>query len=97
MTLERDDDSDLEGGLFSIPDIYADGMGAIHNLGDSNFRTVFFTWVRAPSGLYERVVVAKIVRPKSSLRAGGYIAKQLARIRHIKPPDHRRRDGIRDH
>lgn len=86
MANDREDDSDLETGLFSVPDVYADGLAAIHNVGDTNFRAVYFTWVRNAGGVYERVVVAKIIRPKSSLRPG-YVAKQLARLRHIRPPN----------
>lgn len=63
-----------------ISDIYCDGIAAVENLG-SNFRTVYFVYQRAPSGLIERVCVAKLVRPVESLLSvpGGGLAKMLNR------------------
>lgn len=47
-----------------ISDIYADGIGRVENLGNC-LRLVFFTWSEG-----ERVVVAKLIRPVSSMMSG---------------------------
>lgn len=52
---------------YCVQDIYADGIGDVQRLGDGVFRTVYFTWARSAGGIYERHVVAKLVRPRSSL------------------------------
>lgn len=65
----------------TIPDIYSDGIGAIENLGDC-FRTIFFTFSRPfDGGAVERIVVARLVRPKKSILRGdkGAVAEWLAR------------------
>lgn len=65
----------------SVADIYADGIGEIENLGDC-FRMIFFTYSRPlEGGAIERVVVAKLVRPKKSILRGdgGAVAEWLAR------------------
>jgi hypothetical protein len=67
--------------LMPITDIYADGIGEIENLGDC-FRMIFFTYSRPlEGGATERVVVAKVVRPKKSILRGdsGAVAEWLAR------------------
>ena len=63
-----------------INDIYADGIGSVENLGDC-FRTIYFTFSwPLDGGAIERVVVAKIVRPKKSiLRPDGAIIQWMAR------------------
>ena len=48
---------------YPVPDVYADGIDHIENLGNC-FRMVFFTNARSGG---ERVVVGKIVRPMTSL------------------------------
>jgi hypothetical protein len=53
--------------MFDLPqDVYADGIGAVENLGE-NFRTVLFTFQRSDGGILKRVPVLCLVRPKSSL------------------------------
>lgn len=49
-----------------IIDTYADGVVEVENLG-SNFRTIYFVWQKSPTGLIEKVAVAKIVRPVDSI------------------------------
>jgi hypothetical protein len=63
---------------YDLPvDIYADGIGAVENLGE-NFRTVLFTFQRSAGGILKRVPVVCVVRPKSSLLLkDGPIARQL--------------------
>lgn len=63
-----------------VSDVYADGIGAIEDLGDC-FRTIYFTYSRPlEGGAIERVVVAKLVRPKKSILRGdgGAVAEWLA-------------------
>lgn len=58
----------IDTGL--VPDIYVDDVGAVENLGDC-FRTVYFTWARAPGGaIFCKIVVAKLIRPKRALHFG---------------------------
>ena len=49
--------------IFPVPDIYADGIDSVEILGE-NIRLTFFTWRDG-----EKVVVARLVRPKSSFVA----------------------------
>jgi hypothetical protein len=58
---------------YPVPDIYADGIDHIENLGNC-FRMVFFTNAR---GSDERLVVAKIVRPITSLLTSTEIQKLI--------------------
>lgn len=61
-------DGDFSG--FDLPaDIYADGIGAVENLGH-NFRSVFFVW-RRQSGVLIMVPVLCLIRPRESLTDGG--------------------------
>jgi hypothetical protein len=51
--------------MFPVPDIYADGIAEVEVLGDgANIRLTFFTWRNG-----EKVIVARIVRPRSSFVA----------------------------
>jgi hypothetical protein len=63
---------------YDLPsDVYADGIGAVENLGE-NFRTVLFTFQRSDGGILRKVPVLCVVRPKSSLLLkDGPIARQL--------------------
>lgn len=72
-----------------ISDIYADGIGDIENLGDC-FRTIYFTFSKPlDGGAIERVVVAKLVRPKKSiLRPNGAVMEWLAREERMRAVDH---------
>lgn len=76
--------------MMPISDIYADGIGEIENLGDC-FRAIYFTFSRPPDGgAIERVMVAKLVRPKKSILRGdgGAIAEWLAReAKRRRSPD----------
>lgn len=49
-----------------ISDVYSDGIAYIENLGNC-IRVAYFTWSRSGGGPPEKVIVAKIVRPVSSL------------------------------
>lgn len=72
-----------------VTDIYADGIGDIENLGDC-FRTIYFTFSRPlEGGAVERVVVAKLVRPKKSILRGsqGAISQWLASMERERPID----------
>lgn len=58
-----------------IPDIYADGFAYVERLGCC-FRVAYFTW--SNTGPHpEKIVVAKLVRPLSSLTATGQLARML--------------------
>lgn len=95
MVNDRDDEAELEMP-YHVRDIYSDGIATVHLLGNENFRAVHFAWERdILTSLYVRVVVARIVQPRSSLLPGDPIAKQLAKMRHIRPPgrNHRELDG----
>jgi hypothetical protein len=62
---------------YDLPaDIYADGIGAVDNLGE-NFRSILFVFSRGHGGILTRVPVLCLVRPKSVLRKDGAIAQQL--------------------
>ena len=63
-----------------VNDIYCDGIGAVENLGDC-FRTIYFTYSRPlDGGRIERVVVARLVRPKAAILCKqGAVAQWLAR------------------
>jgi hypothetical protein len=65
-----------------IHDVYADGLATLENLG-TNFRQMFFVWHRGPSGILERVIVAKVVRPMSSLGEHGDLMRQLAQSKPL--------------
>jgi len=55
---------------YDLPaDIYADGIGAVDNLGH-NFRSVFFVWTRQ-GGILRKIPVLCLIRPKESLTDGG--------------------------
>jgi hypothetical protein len=66
--------------LMPISDIYADGIAEVESLGD-NFRTIYYTYTRPYDcdEAIERVVVAKIVRPKKSIIRVGDLQEWLAR------------------
>lgn len=68
---------------YFVQDIYCDGIGDIENLGNGMFRTIYFTYTRAPgSSVMERVVCAKIIRPTASLLSPqGLMAQWVARQR----------------
>jgi hypothetical protein len=54
--------------LTFVPDIYADNISHVENLGTC-VRTVYFTWQQI-GDRWERVVVAKIIRPIASIESG---------------------------
>lgn len=60
---------------YPVPDIYSDGIAHVDNLGNC-FRTTYYTWSRA-GGQGERVAVAKIVRPISSVLRGSQLLKMI--------------------
>lgn len=64
---------------YDLPaDCYADGIGSVENLGE-NFRTIFFVFAHVDGGVWRRVPMFCIVRPKSSiLRKDGMIHRMLA-------------------
>jgi hypothetical protein len=53
--------------IFPVPDIYADGIAEVEILGE-NIRLTFFTWRNG-----EKVIVARLVRPRSSFVAIDHI------------------------
>lgn len=53
----------------TAPEFYVDDVAFVDNLG-SNCRVAYFTYARNPLGVFERVVVVKIIRPKASLEHG---------------------------
>jgi hypothetical protein len=65
--------------IFPVIDIYADGIDDVELIGDgANIRLTFYTWRHG-----EKIVVARIVRPKSSYLTVDHIqamieAKRLA-------------------
>lgn len=63
---------------YDLPaDVYADGIGAVENLGD-NFRTIFFVFAHGDGGLWRRLPILCVVRPKSSiLKKDGIIHRLL--------------------
>lgn len=78
--------------VMPISDIYADGIGQIENLGDC-FRMIFYTYSKPlEGGAQERVVVAKIIRPKKSILRGdkGAVTEWLER----EARTHEARDGF---
>ena len=55
--------------IFPVPDIYADGIAEVEILGDGvNIRLTFFTWRNG-----EKIIVARLVRPRSSFLAIDHI------------------------
>ena len=55
--------------MFPVPDIYADGIAEVEILGDGvNIRLTFFTWRNG-----EKIIVARLVRPRSSFLAIDHI------------------------
>lgn len=63
----------------TAPEFYVDDIAFVDDLG-ANCRVAYFTFVRTPEGTVERVVVAKLVRPKASLESG-----KVARLLKSKP------------
>lgn len=63
---------------FDLPaDVYADGIGSVQNLGE-NFRTIFFVFAHSDGGVWQRVPMFCVVRPKSSiLKKDGMIHRML--------------------
>jgi hypothetical protein len=53
--------------IFPVPDIYADGIAEVELLGE-NIRLTFFTWRNG-----EKIIVARMVRPRSSFLAIDHI------------------------
>lgn len=53
----------------TAPEFYVDDVAFVDDLG-ANCRVAYFTFARSPQGIFERVVVVKIVRPKASLENG---------------------------
>ena len=53
--------------IFPVPDIYADGISDVESLGE-NIRLTFFTWRDG-----EKIIVARLVRPRSSFLAIDHI------------------------
>lgn len=56
-------------------DIYSDGQ-EYENLG-ACFRTTFFTYNRGAGGVLTRLVVAKVVRPRTVLEVGSFVSNVL--------------------
>lgn len=73
-----------------VTDTWADGIAVLEVCGPdgSSFRTVYFSWQRIPgTNTFERVVVAKVVRPKASiLNPDGPFAAQLERSQKAGEP-----------
>lgn len=65
---------------FHVMDIYADAIADVDDLGE-NFRTIYVIHTKPPgSHIYQRQVVAKIVRAKRSLLSTeGGLTRWLAR------------------
>lgn len=62
----------------TCPDIYADGIVHVENLG-SVCRVFFYSYTAEfPGGPLERMIVAKLIRPLTSLHTG-VISQLLAR------------------
>lgn len=59
----------------TAPEFYVDDVAFVDDLGET-VRVAYFTHARNLAGVFERVVVVKLVRPKSSIAAIGKI-KQL--------------------
>lgn len=57
----------IDTGL--APEFYVDDLGSADDLG-TNCRANYFTYSRMPGGLFERVIVVKIIRPKRSIVRG---------------------------
>lgn len=60
-----------------IPDVFTSGMADMENLGDGNFRCVFYSRQRAiyERGRYERVIVCRLVMSAGAAHA---MLKQIA-------------------
>lgn len=52
--------------LSHVPDVFVSGIGRIDKLGGGMVRVVFYAEERNSDGAVERVVVAKIVRPRAT-------------------------------
>lgn len=61
----------------TAPEFYIDDLAFVDDLGDT-VRVAYFTHARNPDGVFERTVVVKLVRPKSSITAIGKIMRMLA-------------------
>jgi hypothetical protein len=68
--------------LGTYPEIYADGIGDVQNLG-STIRKLFFTWQKI-DGIYQRIVVVSIIRPITTLGQSG--ALLTAAMMDTPPP-----------
>jgi hypothetical protein len=55
--------------LANYPEIYADGIGEVQNLG-STIRKLFYTWQKI-DGVYQRVTVLSVIRPITTLGQSG--------------------------
>lgn len=60
----------------TAPEFYIDDIAFVDDLGET-CRVAYFTHARNPDGVFERVVVVKLVRPKSSIGGGGKIRRML--------------------
>ncbi len=67
-----------------VPDVYADCLADVEPVGGMNFRTIYCVYVRSPSGLLEKMVVAKVVRPVDSI-IGGISSMLASKPRLIVP------------
>lgn len=60
----------------TAPEFYIDDVAFVDDLGET-VRVAYFTHARNLAGVFERVVVVKLVRPKSSIAATGKIKRLL--------------------
>jgi hypothetical protein len=58
---------------YPVPDVYADGIDHVENLGNC-FRTVYYVWARDGQ---EKLIVAKLVRPITSIITPGGALNRL--------------------
>lgn len=76
-----------------ISDVYADGIAYVENLGNC-IRIAYFTWARTGNGFKEKVIVAKIVRPLSSLLGSEELHRMIDAVPVTGMTD---QDGKRSH
>lgn len=60
----------------TAPEFYIDDVAFADDLGET-VRVAYFTHARNLAGVFERVVVVKLVRPKSSIEGNGKIRRML--------------------
>jgi hypothetical protein len=61
----------------NCPEIYADGLAEIQNLG-STARLVYFSWQRI-DGVFRQFKVLSLIRPKESLATSSALIAAVAR------------------